>query len=170
MPLERTWKDFHVDDIMNLYEFAKIHIDTDLVLFDIKYDVEVGLCTLVMDKSNDCPKDIIDLYTLELIKKINVIEEYEFGATCDFSTLFENNIELLKEFTKTNWKESTQKLSEEELVYEFIRQTHLHMAGYASDRMYDDLLNLTKSFNQQKNEVREPEKVKTPVEKVCLRL
>lgn len=119
--------------IMTLYDFiTKEQADFDT--YDTVYDVCVTVCEpYEYDEGED--KESCDIFSDMIIKMVEVEEKTgECTCICKWSDFIKNNIETFRNAAEELWYSAPKE--DDDLIYEWIKEIHLWLAGYVSDNAY----------------------------------
>jgi hypothetical protein len=120
--------------VATLYDILNIS-EKDFDTYDTEFDTTVTVCWI------DREKEDYDKFCNGITKKVNVIKKVGDGLLVNWSDLIKRNMEKFRQFTQDNWSENCQyEDDEDEFVYQWIREIHLYMAGYVSERFYKKLV------------------------------
>ena len=126
---------------MTLYEILEI-AENDFDTYDVEYDAIITVCWI--GKENDD----YDKFCNGIMRKVNFIKKSGDGLLVNWSELIRRNMEKFKQFTKKYWSENCQyEDDEDEFIYQWIKEIHLYMAGYVTERTYKRLIALIEELN-----------------------
>lgn len=127
---------------MKLYDFMKM-TQNDYDTEDTVYCAIVTVCYIEEDEINDN----YDKFCIELMKKVEMVEQVGDGLLVKWTELIQNNMEKFRAFTAKNWYESCQyENDDDEFIYQWINEIHQYMAGNVSEDFYDELVKLVESL------------------------
>ena len=128
--------------MMNLYEVMK-KSEYDYDTYDTEYDACVTVCYI----DEEYAEDNYDKFCISIIKKVEVESIHSDSLVCNWSKLIKDNMENFKAFTKEHWRKDCQyDDDEDEFIYQWINEIHAYMAGYVSEDMYEELVELVDSL------------------------
>lgn len=121
---------------MKLYDFLKVS-QNDFDTEDTVYCAVVTVCYIDENEATDN----YDKFCIELMKKVEVERQVGDALLVKWTELIQNNMEKFKKFTEKNWNENCQyEDSEDEFIYQWIKEIHYYMAGYVSEDFYGELV------------------------------
>ena len=124
---------------MTLYEYLKL-TKGDFDTFDTEFDAVVTVCYIGDEDEED---DDYNKFCNGIIKKVNVVKINGNYIIVNWYEMIKRNIDKFKAFTKEQWREDCQyEDDEDELIYQWINEIHLYMAGYVSEDFYTELSKL----------------------------
>ncbi|HPY85533.1 MAG TPA: hypothetical protein PLS20_10935 [Ruminococcus flavefaciens] len=118
---------------MTLYDFiTKEQADFDT--YDTVYDVCVTVCE-PYEYAEGEDKDSSDIFSDMIMKMVEVDEKTgECTCTCKWSDFIKNNKETFRNAAEELWYSAPK--DDDDLIYEWIKELHLWLAGYVSDNAY----------------------------------
>lgn len=131
---------------MTVYDFVKSQ-DTDFDTYDTDYDVCVTVC-VPCDESES--SDWYDKWYNFIIQHVKFVEQTsECECVADWSGFIENNIEVFRRAANDMWNPNYININDdEELIYAWIKEINLWLAGYVSEREYHKFMeNYAKEVN-----------------------
>ena len=128
---------------MKLIEINNICDECSWDSCDEKFDAIVHLELDKIMLSNELKW--IKRFTKALYQKVDVVKIFD-GAyakiCCNYSKLFEDNLDLWKAYTSNNWKEQFHNLCEEDIdeyIYQLIESLNDWLSGSENDEGYKEL-------------------------------
>lgn len=126
---------------MKLYELMKMS-ESDYDTYDTEYDVCVTVCYI----GEEYERDDYDRFCNAIMKKVEVVRIIpDSHITCDWSKLIKDNMEKFKVFTEKHWVTNYEN-DEDEFIYQWIKEIHYYIAGYASEDFYDTLVKFVETL------------------------
>lgn len=120
---------------LTLYEYLRLG-QGDYDTYDTVYDAVVTVCYI----DEEDVSDAYDKFCVEIAKKVDVVGvANDCELTVNWNDLIVRNMEKVKAFTKKYWKNQYED-DEDELVYQWINEIHMYLAGYVSESFYKTLL------------------------------
>ncbi|MDV7678450.1 MULTISPECIES: hypothetical protein [Erysipelothrix] len=123
---------------MYLIDLLEVVQDTDLVLLDNVFEVDVCFTSSLIDDQESSDSK----FARKLAEKLEVVKVLNDVVICSFTKLYSDNIDLIRDFIKEYWNEGTHELSDDNLVYEFILETHSYLIGNTYPGIYKPLCDL----------------------------
>ena len=118
---------------MTLKEYLKLQ-ESDYDVGDVDYDAIVTCCYI--DEINDNYDKFCDLLT----SKVTVIRGGDYPIA-NWSKFITKNLDKFRAFAEEYWYNAYED-DEDELVYQWINEFHLYVAGYVSEGFYKKLVDL----------------------------
>ena len=119
---------------MTLYELLKME-QCDFDTFDTVFDICVTVCDPYVPDEGE--EEWFDKFYDFIIKNVEVMEKTgECTCICKWYDFIKNNIEVFRNAANDMWFEDCIPDNEEDLIYEWIKDIHLWLAGYGSECEY----------------------------------
>lgn len=118
---------------MNLYDFLTKE-QGDFDTYDTVFDVCVTVCE-PYEYDEDEEKEFYDVFNDLIMKNVSVIKKIsECECLCNWSDFILFNKAVFKAAAEELWPYVPK--TEDNLVYEWIKEIHAWMAGYTSEKVY----------------------------------
>lgn len=118
---------------MTLFDFI-VKEQADFDTYDTEYDMCVTVCE-PYEYDKDEEKEPYDIFTELIMKNVEVERKTgECTCVCKWSDFIKNNIDTFRKAAEALWYSTPE--TNESLVYEWIKEIHLWLAGYVSDTTY----------------------------------
>lgn len=118
---------------MTLYELLKLE-QYDFDTFDTVFDICVTVCDPYIPE--DGQEEYFDKFYDFIIKNVEVVGKTgECTCVCKWYDFIHNNIDVFREIADNMWWSSTPD-DEDDLIYRWIKEIHLWLAGYVSEHEY----------------------------------
>ena len=130
---------------MTLYDYLSTH-NEDYDVYDNEFDNCVTVCPILDSEVNK--SDSYDVFCNSIIKHVKFISEGGHDSTliADWSGLIRANLDKFRAFSEAHWWSRCED-DDEEFVYQWINEISAYMAGYVSEDVYSDLVELVNELN-----------------------
>ncbi|WP_295094602.1 hypothetical protein [Ruminococcus sp.] len=122
---------------MKLYDFITQE-KTDFDTYDTVFDVCVTVCEpYEYDEGEE--KEYYDIFNELIMKNVEVEEKTgECTCVCKWSDFINKNIETFRKAADELWERIPK--TDDDLIYEWIKEIHAWMAGYVSESIYKEFV------------------------------
>ncbi len=118
---------------MNLYDFLMLE-KADFDTYDTVFDVCVTVCEPYEYEEGD-EKEYYDIFNELMMKKVEVEEKMgECTCVCKWSDFITKNLDTFRSAADELWVRTPE--SDDDLIYEWIKEINAWMAGYVSESTY----------------------------------
>ena len=118
---------------MNLYDFLTLE-KADFDTYDTVFDVCVTVCEPYEYEEGD-EKEYYDIFNELMMKKVEVEEKTgECTCVCKWSDFITPNLDTFRSAADELWVRTPE--SDDDLIYEWIKEINAWMAGYVSESAY----------------------------------
>ncbi len=118
---------------MNLYDFLTLE-KADFDTYDTVFDVCVTVCEPYEYEEGD-EKEYYDIFNELMMKKVEVEEKTgECTCVCKWSDFITQNLDTFRSAADELWVRTPE--SDDDLIYEWIKEINAWMAGYVSESAY----------------------------------
>ena len=130
---------------MTLYDYMNTH-NEDYDVYDNEFDTCVTVCPILDSEVNK--SDSYDVFCNSIIKRVKFVSEggHESTLIADWSGLIRANLDKFRTFSKAHWR-SQYEDDNEEFIYQWLNEIRAYMAGYVSEAVYSDLVELVNDLN-----------------------
>ena len=125
---------------MTLYDYMKMHGE-DYDVYDNEFDNCVTVCLITDREVNK--SDNYDVFCNAIVKKVKFVSRGNSGCVviADWSGLIRANLDKFRAFSKEHWWTQYED-DDEEFIYQWISEINSYMAGYTSEGVYSNLVEL----------------------------
>lgn len=119
---------------MTLYEFIKME-NADFDTYDTVFDASVTVCApYEYDEGEE--QEYYDIFCNFIMQNVEFVEKIdECSCTCKWYDFINKNIDVFREIADNMWWSSTPD-DKDDLIYRWIEEIHLWLAGYVSEHEY----------------------------------
>ena len=122
---------------MDTDSISKTWLDIDT--YDTEFDVCVTVCIDIKRGKNLDSLEPYDKFNNLLVRKV-FVESTDKNIICNWSGFVKKNMALFKAYSEQNWIRTYD--DDDTTIYEWLKDFHLLMAGYADDTIYKSLNDL----------------------------
>lgn len=120
---------------MTLYDFIVME-KTDFDTYDTVFDVEVTVCV-----PNDDESDYYDKFYNFIIRHVEFVEKTsKYECTAEWTKFITDNIDVFRIAARRMWREETVPKTDDDLIYEWIKEINGWLAGYVSETEYAEFM------------------------------
>lgn len=125
---------------MTLYELMNLRNEDYIETTDTVFDYIVGTDFMENEVLTNLDDYYYNNFCYYISNQIEVIEPKNPYPICDWSGFINTHFNELYDFAKNHWKRIP--LDKDDFIYEWISELHLYQAGYVSEDIYKNFLDV----------------------------
>lgn len=121
---------------MTIYDFLKQE-KSDFDTYDTEYDVCVTCC----EPYDDDEQENYDVFCECIYKHVELVKKTgECSCIAKWTKFITDNLSVFRECANNMWYEGSVPKGDDSLVYKWINEIHLWLAGYVSESEYKEFM------------------------------